>query len=321
MEPQNHGSLNPPEHQNPNPQIPDNPPNPAQPLQAPSIPAPQIPIAPQLSTPNLTAQKPPSEESSHLTASAEKLKKLSIQVMIGGVIGAAILAVVAVLAGSFNETFGKALFTLFLVIVHALACLAFIEQTGKSKQSSFKFFENSVFFIIVLSFFTSIFGVWGLLDGEIVGRLYGTYFILLFACLHGQMLVQAQGKQASIDNMVYVNYVLMGLVILLILPIIWSADSDFPGIYYRLLAALGIIDGTLTILIVIFHRLYIQKHPEEQSTIFSVTTKMDANGQPVLVQSEVQKRRTHPLILLLGILIIGQFVISLLFAVLGAFYR
>lgn len=252
---------------------------------------------------------------------AEKLKKLSIQIMIGGLIGAAAIAVIAVLAGSFNDTFEKALLTLFLVMVHALACLAFVEQTTKTNSNNFKFFENSVFFIIVLSFFTSIFGVWGVLEGSLVARLYGTYLVLLFACLHGQMLTETRGKQASIDNIVNVNYALMSIVILLIIPLIWLPSTDFAGFYYRLLAACGIIDATLTILAVILHRLYIQKHPEALSTIFSVTTQLDANGSPMPVQAEVQKRHIHPLVWLLGIFIVGQFVISLLFAALGAFYR
>ncbi len=264
-------------------------------------------------------QQPSQSQPGKLTEKAEKLKKLSIQVMIGGLIGAAGLAVVSVLAGSFNDTFEKALFTLFLVVAHALACLAFVEQTGKAKNTNFKFFENSVFLIIVLSFFTSIFGVWSIINGSIVGKLYGTYLILIFACLHGQMLVETRGKQKLIDNLVLANYAMMSLVIVFLMPIIWVSDTEFPNLYFRLLAASGIIDGTLTVLIVILHRLYIQKHPEIQSAIFinSEVTGSNVNTG----QSVERKRRSHPLIWLLGIFIIGQFVISLLFAVLGAFYR
>lgn len=313
MEPQNTNTTNQSGHTPvtaPVPQVQTNATQPTPTLTA----TPQPVLSPNPTNP--PQQQPPRQ----LTEKAEKLKKLSIHVMIAGLIGAATLAVIAVLAGSFNETFQKALFTLFVVIIHALASLGFVEQTGKVKNSGFKFFENVFFSIIVLSFFTSIFGIWQFLNGEIIARLYGTYFILLFASLHGQMLVETRGKQSSIDTIVNVNYVLMSLVVLLILPLIWTTDANFPGIYYRLLAACGIIDGTLTILAVILHKLYVQKHPEVQSTIFSTPglnpVAVDSTGQVV-----VQKRHTHPLILLLGIFIIGQFVISLLFAVLGAFYR
>jgi hypothetical protein len=269
-------------------------------------------------TPQPQPQQPAQHKTTHLTGEAEKLKKLSIQVMVAALIAAAVLAVVSVLAGSFSQTFEKTLFTLFLVIVHALACLAFVEETGKSESSSFKFFENSVFFIIVLSFFTSIFGVWGLIDGGVIAKLYGTYFVLLFACLHGQMLVQTRGRQPYIDNIVNANYVMMGLVIVLILPIIWSGSSSLPDFYYRLLAACGIVDATLTILAVIFHRLYVQKHPEVPSSLFSNATGAPGGSTAQVAQ---QKRRVHPLIWLLGLYIVGQVVVSVLFAVSGAFFK
>lgn len=251
---------------------------------------------------------------------AENLRKLSIQVMIGGLIGAAVIAVVAVLVGSFNDTFEKTLFTLLLIMLHALVSLGFIERNLKKTSKGFRFFDNSVFFIIVLSFFTSIFGVWGLFEGSLVGRLYGTYGILLFACLHGQMLDEVKGKQTNIDNIANANYALMSVVIMLILPIIWLYNYDFPSVYYRLLAAAGIVDATLTILAVILHRMYIQKHPDAKSTIFNVVTQYDANGKPIPVHAETKTRHLHPLVWLLIILLGGQFVVSLLFAGLGAFY-
>jgi hypothetical protein len=307
MEPQNSNQANSPEQQSTTTQVPDVPAS-----------APQSALTIQANSPiGRSEQNLPQAEQSQLTRRAEKLKKLSLQVMIGGLIGAAIVAVVAVLAGSFNDTFQKALFTLFVVIIHALACLAFVEQTSKSKSSGFKFFENALFTIIVLSFFTAIFGVWGLLSGRIVGNLYGTYLVLLFACLHGQMLVETRGKKPLIDNLVLANYAVMTMVIVLILPLIWFTAADFPGFYFRLLAACGIIDGTLTILAVILHRLYLQKHPEAQSSIFSATTQFGSDGQPVYTK-DVTRRRIHPLLWLLGIFIIGQFVISILFAILGA---
>lgn len=248
---------------------------------------------------------------------AEKLKKLSIQVMIGGLIGAAAIAIVAVLAGSFNDTFKRSLFTLLLVMFHALVCLAFLERTAQNPERSFRFFENVFFFIVVLSFFTSIFGVWEVLSGDIIGKLYLTYGVLLFACLHGQMLSQTSGKQSNIDNIVNVNYVVMAAVILLILPLIWVSGADKGSFYYRILAAIGIVDATLTILAVILHRMYLQKHPKAPSVIFTATPQFDANGNPVPVRAEVQHRRVHPLVWIFGIFLIGQLILSLVVVILG----
>ncbi len=240
--------------------------------------------------------------------------------MIGGLIGAAVIAVVAVLAGSFNEVFTRALVTLLLIIFHALASLSFVDQTTKHQQSNFKFFENFLFAIIILSFFTSIFGVWGLLAGSVVLKLYGTYLVLLFACLHGQMLVDTRNVKSSIDSIVAVNYAFMVLVVILILPIIWVGSADnFPGFYFRIMAAFGIIDATLTILAVILHKLYIQKHPEIKSAIFMNATGGSGEGGALQPQA-APRRRIHPLLWVLGVYLLIQLIGSVLFAVLGAFF-
>lgn len=250
----------------------------------------------------------------------KELKKLSIAVMIGSLITAAVLAVVAVLIGEFNEVLLKALYTIGLVTIHALLCLSYADNAEKAKKKSgLTFFQNTTFALIVLSFFTAVFGVWGVLAGEIVGKLYLSYGIFFFASVHGTALAETVGKQRHIDTIVYFNYLFMAVVILLLLPLVWFVDtSEFGDFYYRLLAACGIVDATLTILAVILHRLYLQKHPEEKSVLFSVTqTKVDANGNPMQVQMTPQ-RRTHPLIWLLGIFIVGQLTISLVVAVIGA---
>ncbi len=242
---------------------------------------------------------------------AEKVKKLTMQVMIGSLIVAALIAVVAVLAGSFNDTFGKALDTLFLVMLHSLTSLSFLGQTLHENRA-FKFFENTIFALIIMSFFTSVLGVWSLLDGETVGKLYMTYAVLFFASLHGQMLWSTRGKEPKIDAIVTVNYVFMVAVILLLLPPIWVDNGDFPSVYYRILAALGIIDATLTILAVIQHRMYMQKHPELQSPIYNVPVAYDAKGKPLPAPAG-QKRHFHPLIWLLGLFIVGQVVLPLIY--------
>ena len=240
----------------------------------------------------------------------QELKKLSIKVMIGSLIAAALLAVLAVLAGEFNDVFGRALGTIGLVTVHALASLAYADNMEKSKnKNGLGIFQNTIFALIVFSFFTSVLGVWEVLPGDIVGKLYLTYFVLFFASLHGSSLAETTGKDNTINNIVYTNYAFMAIVIGMLLPLIWfMGDAEFGDVYYRILAASGIVDATLTILAIILHKLYLQKHPEEKSVLFNVTqTKVDANGNPVQVQM-VKQRRTNPLVWLLIIFVVLQIV-------------
>lgn len=254
------------------------------------------------------------------------LKKLSIKIMIGSLIAAAGLAVIAVLIGEINDVLFRALATLGIVALHALASLAYIgnttDQAEESQKEELSFFRNTVFVILVLSFFSAVFGVWEVLPGEVVGKLYLTYGVLVFASLHGEMLVATTKKETTIDRIVYSNYVLMAIVIGMLLPLIWFAtEVEFADFYYRLLAAAGIVDATLTILAVILHRMYLQKHPKADSTMFTVTQPaFDANGNPIQLEAKatVPSRRMHPLLLLLGIFIAGQILLSLGALILGS---
>ena len=71
------------------------------------------------------------------------------------------------------------------------------------------------------------------------------------------------------DMIVYVNYVFMAIVVLMLLPVIFidNATKVLGEMFFRILGAAGIIDGTLSVLIIIFYKLYMHKHPEEQNAL------------------------------------------------------
>jgi hypothetical protein len=200
----------------------------------------------------------------------EKIKSFFLKVMIGCLIAAAAIAVVTVLAGHFNDVLEKALLTILLVAIHSLISFAFIMNNEKQETfESLNFFTNMTFFIIIMSFLTSILGLWDIFPGGLVGKLYELYFVLLFATLHGEVLAKIRNKQSSINGVIYSNYVFMSIVVLMLLPIIFVGSSGLDPFYFRLLAASAIIDGTLSLTAAILHKLYIQKHPEVKDPVFS----------------------------------------------------
>ncbi len=214
-------------------------------------------------------------------------KKFFIYNLIGSLIIAALVAVVTVLVGSFNEVTGRALWTLFMVVAHSFISLAFIwndERDSTSKR--FSFFTNVLFVLIVVSFLISIFGIWKILSWEVVAHTYQTFFILLFAALHGNILAKALGNEEYIDWTVYINYVFMTIVVLMLLPMIYLGDQAYQtlgSMYYRFLAAAGIIDGTLSILTIIFHKMYIHAHPKAVNELADSTQKSERNGLSIWV--------------------------------------
>ena len=226
--------------------------------------------------------------------SLEKIKSIFLKALIACLVAAAVLAVVTVLVGHFNDILEKALFTIVLIGVHSLVSFGFIVNNEQQETfDNLSFFTNVTFGIIILSFITSIFGVWHVFPGDLVAKLYEVYFVLLFASLHGEILAKTLGKQANINNIVYANYIFMLLVIVMLMPVIFTnGGSSLGSFYYRLLAAFGIIDATLTLIAVILHKLYLQKHPKINDNVFSMQLQ-NVPGQvnPQYVQVPVQQKR------------------------------
>jgi len=199
-----------------------------------------------------------------------EFKKFFLFNLIGSLVISALVAVITIIIGKFNEITARVLFTLFMVVVHSLISLVFIWDD--KRQNTFEklaFFTNILFIIIVFSFVVSILGIWKVIPGEIVGKLYQTFFVIGFASLHSDILSKALGKEKYLDVIIYFNYLFIAVVVLMLLPIIYidNAFRALGELYYRLLAAAGIIDGTLSILAIIFYKLYIHKNPKERNAL------------------------------------------------------
>jgi len=199
-----------------------------------------------------------------------EFKKFFLFNLIGSLVILALVAVVTVLIGDFNEILARVLFTLGMVIIHSLISLIFIwDNNHQNTFERLAFFINVLFLLIVVSFITSIFGIWEIITAETVWNLYQAYFILGFASLHGDILSKVLKKEKYMNTIIYVNYIFMAIVVLMLQPVIFidNASKVLGEMFFRILGAAGIIDGTLSVLTIIFYKLYMHKHPEIQNAL------------------------------------------------------
>lgn len=260
----------------------------------------------------------------------QRAKDLFFKLLIVSLVAAASVAVVAVLLGEFNEALRNSLLTIFMMVIHSSLSIGFIANNEEQNNlDNLPVFTNATFGALVLSFGTSVLGIWDVISGDFVGNLYMLYFVLLFAVLHGEVLGKTLGMQKGRDKLVYINYVFMAAVVLLLVPVIFAEDTDILGsLYFRILAACSIIDATLTLLIAIFHKIYLDKHPKVIDPIFNMAVQTPAQqgqsqvaGQPTQPQPVmVPHKRMSVLNVLLIVLFayIGfQMLVGILFALIG----
>ncbi len=194
-----------------------------------------------------------------------QFKKFFLYGLIGSLIASALVAVVTVLTGDFNDISEKVLWTLFMVVIHSLVSLLFIWDD--EKQNIFEkmpFITNVVFSLVVASFITSIFGVWDVVTGNTVVHLYQTFGSVFLTALYINVLMKALNKEKYIDMLIQANYIFVSILFSMLQAVIYVNDATqvLGEAFFRIFGAAAIIDGTLSILIIIFYKLYIHKHPE-----------------------------------------------------------
>jgi len=209
--------------------------------------------------------------------SSSKYKKYIINILTTSLVAASLVAVFSVLIGSFNDTSQRILWTLLVVVTHALLSVIII-SFEKKNQSRLELTRNVIFFLIPVSVVCATLGIWSILSSSLVAALYQAITVIILVSFHINFLQLLRKASKFIDRLITSNIAVTAATAGLIMPLLFIANpKDTLGdFYYRLLAAIGIINGTLTVLILIFFRLFLQKHPnaKKQIKLFSGKSKI-----------------------------------------------
>lgn len=232
------------------------------------------------------------------------VKKYIMYVLIGGLVLSALISIVAVLVGEFNDTVGRAFGTTITIMVHSLLGLLFL-SVKRSRNLSGAVLINTTFTLIVASMITSIIGIWDIIPGRIVGDLYSMYFLTIVAALIIAGLIATHIKDKVVGGLAWGASGTVVVAFVSLVPWVFAEfPSSLPQFYFRVVAALFILAATVTILTVIFDRLFAIKHPE-------LKAPANPNAMPLWVK------------ILLGFLIFvfgGWWIIALLFGIFGAIF-
>lgn len=248
----------------PNPQpVPPVPPVVSTPPSAP----PTVASAPAIIASEPSIDGPSTSQPVGYDSNVSHLKSLLIKIMLGCLIAAAAVAVMAILAGSMGDVAWKSIGTIISAIIHIGLLFAVISVAANKNprlQQANNFVINTAVVITILSFFTSIFATWQVITGALPFKLYATYMVALFLVLHAKTLMDVDALYDKVKPYVYANYVFMLLVGMLILGVVYvdNSWSILNGLYGRILGAAAIIDVTLSMVVAVMHRLHLQKHPE-----------------------------------------------------------
>lgn len=250
-------------------------------------PLPDVPVVERETVPQLTPQaetissvaEPKAEvvvsvhesadsETTLLGFTLEQFKALLVKILLGCLVAAAVVAVIAVLIGGMTDTVWRSVGTITVAMIHIAILFGVIyiatPHGPGTVQRTTNIVVNASIFIVICSFFTSVLNIWDVFDGTLAWKLYMTYIVALVSLMHYKVLSDAQAVYPKLLPYVSVTYGCIVVVALLILGVVYP-DNGFDmlnGFYGRLLAAAVIIDVTLTTIIAVMQHLYLQQHPE-----------------------------------------------------------
>lgn len=197
-----------------------------------------------------------------------KYKKYVINTLIFSLIAAALVAVISVIVGSFNETSQKVIWILASIVSHALVAIALIERT-EDADDKFMLFKNTLYALIPVSIITSVLGISTLISSGLTGSFYQLYLVVIGVALYSNVLQLFKGATKLIDRITQSNIYFNCLMGVILMPQIFLDDprASIGEFYYRILAAVGIIQVTLTVLTLIYYKIYAQHHPDARNML------------------------------------------------------
>jgi len=201
------------------------------------------------------------------------LKRYTMYGFIVALIIVALFAVISILLWTFWDIQKHVFMTLLVILVHLFLTLSFVaNDQHKTLYGNFLFFEK-LFFHAYFKFFTSIFWIWNIIEWANISKLYGTYAIITFGSLHAEILSRVLGINKNMNYTIYANYIFILLVVLFLQVWIYDLFTFIWDFRFRLIAAMAIIDATLTIVILAFYKMYLYKNPTVNNVLNSGNEK------------------------------------------------
>ena len=210
----------------------------------------------------------PAETPSPKPQIGNRFNKYFLYTLVAGLVISALISIVAVLFGGFNSTVARALGTTASMVVHTFIALFLVSHSSKSSSKSSGLLTNTLLFITIASFITTVLNIWEVIPSQTAGDLYLVYFYTFLASLWTKLLLKvgeySADKPTRVASRVSIGFT--GLFYLLLLPTVFTHYSDtLPDLYYRIMAATVIALATSSVLTTVSHRIYLFKHPELKS--------------------------------------------------------
>lgn len=183
-----------------------------------------------------------------------KLKLWLLYVLIGGLVAAALIAIVAVLVGEFNTVLQKALGTIFIFVTHSLFILGLV-WTDTQNRLGRSIIPTTLLATGLANIVTSTLGTWEIISTETAWRAVLFYMLLIGSAF---LTTAAFRLRVPVKTIQILTYVTVGSIVawtLMLTPWVFAVVENFNPLYFRIIAALTILVATTLLVTVILRTI------------------------------------------------------------------
>ncbi len=190
-----------------------------------------------------------------------RLKLAFLYTLVGGLVASALVAIIALLIGEFNDIIQKALGTILLFVTHGLFILALI-TADKYNQIGRSVLPTVIIGAAFASLVTTTLSTWGILSAETGWRASLCYALFIGAAFVTAGILKLRIAHKASLALLYATVGGLAAWTLLLVPWVFEVVVRFDPFYFRLVAALTILTVTVFLVSIIVRLIALARHPE-----------------------------------------------------------
>lgn len=172
-----------------------------------------------------------------------KIKLAFLYVLIGGLAASALLAIIALLLGSFSTEIQRALVTIFIFFSHSLFILAIL-WADKNNEVGRTLLPTALFTLALANMVTTTLSTWEIIGSDASWRALGVYFLILGAVFIILGILKLRIRHQATKIGTYISAGSAAAFAIALLPWVLQISSTFDPLYFRIVAALAIFAST-----------------------------------------------------------------------------
>lgn len=194
-----------------------------------------------------------------------KLKLAFLYVLIGGLAASALVAIIALLIGSFNSEIQKSMLTIFIFFSHSLFILALL-WADTDNEVGRRVLPTTIFTLTLANMITSTLSAW-----DIISVSTSWHFVSLYILIIGAAFVIAGIWKLRINHpatkiLLQVTLGAITAMVIALVPWVLQVLTPLDPFYFRIIAALSILASTTFLIGIILRAIALARHPELNAT-------------------------------------------------------